>query len=124
MRSVRFPTRRLLAARAWQALCRGPFFIAGWVFLVPAAAIAVLMVLSVALLFVTMVFTGEWGAFRVLAGMLVSASLQVLGLLGALLVALVVNDRLIYLAYPTLPRDPRQVSKRRFVDAARGGRSR
>lgn len=72
MRTVRFPSRGLLAARAWQALCRGPFFIVGWVFLVPAAAIAVLMVLSVVLLFVTMVFSGEWGALRVLAGMLVS----------------------------------------------------
>lgn len=36
MRSVRFPSRGVLVARAWQALCRGPFFIAGWFFLVPA----------------------------------------------------------------------------------------
>lgn len=124
MRSDRFPSRGVLVARAWQALCRGPFFIAGWFFLVPAVAIAALTLLSVILLLITMVFTGEWDGLRVLAGMFVSGSLQVLGLAGLLLVTLVVNDRIIYLARPAWPRDPRQATRRRSVDVAKMGRRR
>lgn len=102
----RFPFR-LIVARGWQSMRRGPFFILGWLFAVPAIALAALMVLSIGLSVVAMVLSGEWARFPSLAGLFLAGLGQVGALAGITVAVLLVNDRCIYLARPSWPRDPR-----------------